>query len=655
MLVRMSKLEIVGNKEVLPNVLRQIHELGCLHIEDVIDQAEVGRYVVRPMVLDENKLREKRDVEEAVVRVGAIISSLPRSNVAVDLLNKQKEAADKAWKEETPAFLLEVKETLDSVEDQARSLSKEKRDLLAEQANLVRYQAVMTKVAPLAGRLVALENYDSMALLVEKKFADLIEIVRKEVDRVTQGQSHIVADDIDERTIAVLVVFHNKFSRQIRSFLSGESVNEVVVPEDLRSLTYNEALVKVESRRSEIPGRLSEVDRELNTLSRHWYATLVMQRQALKEKLAELDIVGEFGATDYTFVIIGWMPSKHVKRCKQDFEQVFGEDVIVQELSVTEHEAERAPIEYIHSALVKPFESIVEMFGTPKYGSVDPVPLVAIFFPLFFGIILGDMGYALVLLGIAAYLRFKQRANAVLQAIATILLLSGGSSLFFGFVYGEFFGTFGKGIAIKLGAPEMVKILGIPFPWDREKLLIPTLLLAVGLGAAHILLGLVLGMVNGYRAHSRKHVMEKAATIVALIGLAPIIWGMMGKMPYPLATPGWVLLIASIPVLIYSAGIMGPIEVLGALSNIVSYARIMAIGLVSVILAKTANDLGGSVGETSIFLGVFIAVLIHALNLAIHVFTPSLHVLRLNFVEFFGKFYEPGGKPYKPFKRGGEA
>lgn len=652
MLVRMSKLEIVGNKEVLPRVLQEIHQLGCLHIEDVTDQAEIGRYTVRPMVLDEPGQYQKQELEEAVVRVGSIISSLPKTTIAANLLEKQKAAADNAWKEESAAFLREVRETLDAVEEQVRSLSKEKRDLLAEQANLARYQAVMTKVAPLAGQLVALENYDSVALLVEKKFVDLIEIVRKEVDRVTQGQSHLVADDIDEHTIAVLVVFHNKYSRQIRSFLSGESVNEVVVPEELRALAYNEALTKVEVRRGEIPGRLKEVDRELTRLSRHWYASLLTQRQALKEKLAELDIVGEFGSTDYTFVIIGWMPSKHMKRCKKQFEQAFGDDVLVQELSVSEHEAERAPIEYIHSAVVRPFESIVNLFGTPKYGSVDPVPLVAIFFPLFFGIILGDMGYALVLLGIASYLRFKKRASEVLRAVSTILFLSGVSSLFFGFVYGEFFGSFGKEIAIELGAPEFVKVLGIVFPWNREHLLIPTLLFSIGLGAAHILLGLALGIVNGYRAHSRKHVLEKGATMVALIALAPIIYAMLTGEGNAFTNPGWLLLIIAMPVLVYSAGIMGPIEVLGTLANIVSYARIMAIGLVSVILAETANKLGGAMGN--VFLGVLIAVLIHSLNLAIHVFTPSLHVLRLNFVEFFGKFYESGGTPYKPFKRGGE-
>lgn len=198
-----------------------------------------------------------------------------------------------------------------------------------------------------------------------------------------------------------------------------------------------------------------------------------------------------------------------------------------------------------------------------------------------------------------------------------------------------------------------MNVFGVPLPWNREEMLVHTLLFTIGLGAAHILLGLVLGMINGYRARSAKHVIEKGATIIALVALVPIIYVMLTGGKTAFLTPGVIMLVVAIPVLIYSAGIMGPIEVLGTMANIVSYARIMAIGLVSVILAETANKFGGAMGN--VFIGVFIAVLIHALNLAIHVFTPSLHVLRLNFVEFFGKFYEPGGRPYKPFKRGGEA
>ncbi|MDP1808733.1 MAG: V-type ATP synthase subunit I [Actinomycetota bacterium] len=659
MLVRMSKIEIVGARDMFFEVLHKIHELGCMSIEDVAHQAQSGRYIVRPMDLDEVHRKSKQELEEALVKVSSIIASMPPAPINPKLLAKQAVDAEEVWQEDNNKFMAEVRKTVSSVEEDIKALSAEKRELLAEQGNLARYQVVMTKVAPLVGKLVTLENYDSVALLVEKKFANLIEIVRQEVDRITASQSHMVADDVDEQTVAVLLVFHNKYARQVKSFISGESVNEVIVPENLQSLPYDEALRRVAARRKEIPKRLEEVDKQLKDMSRTWYFTFLTQKQVLRDKLDEFDVLSEFGATDYTFVIVGWLPTKHVAKCKREFNQLFGDKLFVEELAISEHEAEDAPIQYIHSAWVRPFEPLVQMFGTPRYGTVDPVPLVAVFFPLFFGIILGDMGYALVLLAIAFYLRFKQRANQVLQAISIILFLSGPASFFFGFLYGEFFGDLGYKLGVSLGAPAHVSVplLGLELPWNRRELLTPTLLFAVGLGTAHIILGLALGVVNGLRGHHKKHALEKGATLVALVALAPIIYKMLTGLPNSFTTPGWLLLIAAVPVLFYSAGIMGPIEVLGTLSNIVSYARIMAIGLVSVILAETANEMARNIGKSgeiaSVVLGIFIALLIHALNLTIHVFTPSLHVLRLNFVEFFGKFYESGGKEYKPFKRGG--
>jgi V/A-type H+-transporting ATPase subunit I len=94
--------------------------------------------------------------------------------------------------------------------------------------------------------------------------------------------------------------------------------------------------------------------------------------------------------------------------------------------------------------------------------------------------------------------------------------------------------------------------------------------------------------------------------------------------------------------------IMGPIEFIGLIGNVLSYLRIAAIGLASVYLAKVANDVAGMVGN--IFVGIIIALLIHALNLVLGAFSPTIHSLRLHYVEFFRKFYEGGGRPYKPFR-----
>lgn len=652
MLVKMSKIEIVGAKELLADVLQKLHEHGCLHIEDISHEAEIGNYFIRPVQIDEKTESRKLKLEKILVKINSMLDSLPVVRTSPGLLKKLIQDVDKDWGQDNDGFLDNVQKTIDTSEKTIRELSKEKKELLAEQSNSARYKAVMIKVAPLAGRMVALENYNSIALLVEKKFASLVDVIRKEIDQITDNQSHIVADDVDEKTIAMLVVFNNKYTQQVKSFVSGETVNEVVVPEKLESLPYDQALKHMEKRQHEIIARLKKISAQLEKMSGSLFTTLLAQKTILRNSLDELDVLSQFGATDFSFIILGWMPSKVVADCKQELQNTFDDSVYMEELHVTEKEAENAPIEYVHSALTKPFEPIVHMFGTPRYGTVDPVPLVAVFFPLFFGIILGDMGYALILLGIALYLHLKKKDNPTLHAVSIILFLSGVSSLFFGLLYGEFFGEIGKHLAINIGLPSHIHTLfGIELPWDRRHLLVPTLLFAIGLGAAHVVLGLILGIINARRAHSRKHMLEKGAILVALIALTPIIFAMITDLPNRLTTPGWLLLIATIPVLIYSAGVMGPIEVLGTISNIVSYVRIMAIGLVSVILAETANEIGGQF--SNVVIGVLIAVLIHALNLAIHVFTPSLHVLRLNFVEFFGKFYEPGGTRYKPFKRKG--
>ncbi len=652
MLVRMSKIEILGARERLPEVLQELHKHGCLHIEDISHEAESGNYVIHPVEIDKNTQDRKMELEETLIKISSMLESLPVIRTRPGLLKNLLRDAERDWDKDSDVFLGNVRRTIDTSEKTIRALNKEKKELLAEQSNSARYKTVMTKVAPLAGRMVALENYGSIALLVEKKFSRLVDIIRKEIERITDNQSHIVADDVDENTIAVLLVFNNKYSKQVRSFVSGESVNEIVVPKKLEALPYDQALRQMEKRRQEIIDRLKKISADLKKLSGPLCTPLLAQKTILRNKLDELDVLGQFGATEFTFIILGWMPSKDVAGCKQRLQNKFGDAILLEELHINEHEAESAPIQYHHSAWTKPFEPIVQMFGTPRYGTVDPVPLIAIFFPLFFGIILGDMGYALILLAISLYLHLKKKDNPTLHAVSIILLLSGISSMIFGFLYGELFGGIGKHLAISLGAPHHVDIfLGMELPWDRRHLLVPTLLFAIGLGAAHIVLGLILGIINARRAHSRKHMLEKGATLVALIALTPIILAMLTDLPSKLTTPGWLLLVATIPILVYSAGVMGPIEILGTISNIVSYVRIMAIGLVSVILAETANEIGGQVSNIAI--GVLIAVLIHALNLAIHVFTPSLHVLRLNFVEFFGKFYESGGIRYKPFKRRG--
>jgi V/A-type H+-transporting ATPase subunit I len=207
-------------------------------------------------------------------------------------------------------------------------------------------------------------------------------------------------------------------------------------------------------------------------------------------------------------------------------------------------------------------------------------------------------------------------------------------AIVFGVLFGEYFGDLGH------------RWLGLrPLWFDRQEAIVPFLVLSLTLGVVHVVLGLVLGVLSAAREQPR-HAIGRGISAVMVVLIVVALLGALEILPGAVLTPAVVALLVAFPILIILEGIVAAVELIGAIGHILSYARIMALGTASVMLAIVANRLAGAVG--SALVGVLFALLFHLVNFGLGLFSPTIHALRLHYVEFFGPFYSPGGTRYEP-------
>lgn len=654
MLLSMTKIEIIGPKKYFYEVLGMLYKLGTLQLEDLSKKIVPGDMFMRKMEVDHESQERKNTLEELMVKVNAIVSTLELAKEK-KYSKEEKEKAkmekiqiyERLWRQKPDELAKEVSNLIDEVEIKTRSLASRRTELEAELTSLSKYETIVEKIQPLAKQLVVLEGFETIAILIEQKYKASLEVMREEIAEITKNQFEIVSVDVDDETTAALIVFNKTYADPVHKFLWSGNVNEVRLPENLANQPYDVALDKLHERKQNIPTELESVKKELEEISKNWYKEVLVVKEILQDRIKELQAIPQFGQTDFTFVISGWIPRKYLQKSREALKNEFGERVVLEETEVTPHELEEAPVMYENKAFVKPFEMIMKVFSPPRYGTIDPTPFLAIFFPLFFGMIVGDAGYGLIILLVSLWAKNKYKNVIGIQAVTSIFTIASMSVIFFGFIYGEFLGD----LPHKFHLVREIHILGVELPIQRGEAMMPLLYLTLGVGAAHIFFGLILGVVNALREKARKHAIEKIGMLVALFGIFLLVALSAQVLPEGLKTPSYGMLLIGIVLLVYSAGMLGPLEIFGVLGKIISYARIMALGLAGVILADVANKLATSMGN--IVIGIMIAGLLHSLNLIVAVFSPSIHAMRLNFIEFFGQFYEGGGHEYKPFKKSG--
>jgi len=332
----------------------------------------------------------------------------------------------------------------------------------------------------------------------------------------------------------------------------------------------------------------------------------------------------------------GWLPASERPALERMLLEREAGRVLVEDVGRETWSAEDVPVELANPRLFRPFELITRRLPMPRYGTIDPTPYVAVFFPMFFGLILGDLAYGALLCVLSAVLWRRSQAGSALRSVGEIAAACGVFAMLFGLFFGELLGDLGRRW---LGLRSVVL--------SRERAFVPFLSLAVALGLVHVVLGLVLGALSGRRTEPRRSLGRGLAALMLLLTAAALL-AALNVLPRAFFTPAVVALLVTFPILIAVEGLIGAVELLSRLGNVLSYARIMALGTASVMLAVVANDLVGAFGGAVV--GVLFATLFHLVNFALGVFSPTIQALRLHFVEFFGAFYSPGGLIYRPLR-----
>ena len=635
MLQVMRRIQVVGPKTELNHVVDFLYTAGRIHLEDAAASLSPEE---RPLVPVQAELAD--DIMDVLGKITAIFGTLPLVEDDPGVQDRIRRAIER---ESHERVIGRARGIIGELENMTRELSSRKRELALSITALDRYAKVLAIIQPVEKELPALEGFEVTILLIQREHAEVLDLIRKELGIITKNRFEMSSTTVDAETLATLMVFNKKHSEEIHAFIYSVNVNEVRLPREFAGRPFYEMFAMIEEQKIAAQEEILGINRRLATLSSVWYQELTVLKTFLENLHDELSAYRNFGLTEYTFVITGWIPKKSLSMIRASITDQFGGRVVVNDLPVNGEDMKRAPVFYDNPWWAKPFEVVMGLVSLPNYREIDPSPVLAIFFPLFFGIMVGDIGYGLIILAFGLYVRHRYLQIVFARNLAGMMIISSVPAIVFGYLFGEIFGNLGE----VMGWIHPVSLLGVT--WNRAEAIIPMLILAVSLGVVHVFLGLAFGIRNAVILKNRKHLAERSGMLLTISGLILLLVSLAAVLPGEAVYPGVILMILGLPLVLYGAGPFGAIEVMSTVGNILSYARLMAIGMASVILAIVANDLGNAFGIAVI--GIIVAVLLHVLNIALAMFSPSIHAIRLHLVEFFSKFYEGGGSAYKPFAR----
>jgi V/A-type H+-transporting ATPase subunit I len=646
MISEMSAVEIIGPMDLFMPTIEAVQDAGTLHIVET-PLAELSRTELLSKIhLTEDQSRERDSCESTAQSLDEVIREIPgRIAPAAVLAGLAQPVYERLASQPLAALASRARE----LQGRVRSFRRREHNLTDDIKGLTGYEKVLAAFAPIVETHVLPRTFEMVGVIFERRNRLARDLLRREIARLKIDPYRFFEQPLAEGRLAVLIAFPRQESQRVRKLIDGAGIDDMLFPSHLRDLPFEEAFSALQKDLDRMSGERRGLREQRDRFFQERAAELIALRNLFRDRLARFDALPKLARTRHAFIIQGWLLSQGMASLGARLAGVSEGQVVLRE--VPHGAIGIPPVRLENGGPVKAFEPLLSLLPLPKYGTLDPTIYLATFFPPIYGLMLADVGYGAILLMAAAALYAFGRARKILRSLAIIAASCAFFTVVFGLVFGELFGELGRGFGLHPLWQERFSIEA----GRSTSTLLGYLMLAIAVGAMQVLFGLVLGVVNARKTKDRAMALGNLARIAGLAVLFFFV-GRMAKVLPPIFTSfGLVAAVLLLVLMVLQTmrhpthGVLIPLEVLGAMGSILSYARIMAIGMASAVLSLLAAMLGGMI--SSVALAVLVVVLVHALNLVLGIIDPTIQGLRLHYVEFFSKFYLGGGRPYAPFKK----
>ncbi len=656
--VPMKRIAILGLRINRQRVVSILHDLGVMHLESLSKNVE-------GMLQHERDTDLHRQVSDQLLRIRALMSILPAKPVSelhrFSSLYDLMVATQSITIDEDVAFLERQKEDLlTKMKEVGENLRLvEEFSFFPEDLNVLQFRLAH----PFFGRIKS-EKFVAFKQALQVDPYDIILYVQegKDITRFVL----VIPPEFPSRVLATAIDHHGaKLESMPR--ISGKPT---------------ELIVNLKKKQNELSQTLRHTEQQLSELSDQNFTTIISVEEQLTIESRKLEVTDNLGVTTDVFALEGWVPVHNLNQLKTALDRYAVGTTQVYELQSEDN----PPTLLSNPKRFRVVESFVRFYSLPSGKEVDPTMFFAFIFPIFYGMMLGDVGYGLVILVGSLWVirrvegRKKGRtifprklikfAKMILTPprmvkLAKVMIPSSIIAIGLGFVFNLYFGFhFNAYLFGFLNEQFSLEEFGINLPANGTFFdpissygLRMLLLMSGYIGLIMVSFGLVLGILNHYWERDRRGILGKTGWLmfgwgIALFGLALLGGETLDPMKNPVAVSYFALIFAGIGLMFYGEGVRALMELPSIISHILSYTRIVGILVASVIFAHLIDFIflkGLQKGELFAIIGVVILLVGHFFNNLIGVFEPGIQGARLIYVEFFSKFFRGRGRAFQPF------